>query len=284
MGRSSYIVVAIVCALLAGCGQNASTELNQTQDNNETTNATTTVESSLPTLDEYMSKTWASYDEYDMGIAKGTFVPQSLRLIVGDDVDGYVHDKDTIVRTWNALKKIRVDLDHPQTDASTGDFISFDFDSGHDVVGFRFRTAEYAEAHDKTQYRVEDPSEVVTLIEELKPLIDKEKPKVGDELPNENGVYLWDANNDGTLEHVGFDVSANGDEAPNSADVKVTGKKVEASAWIDRFYGKKSVVLREDDKGPYLDLTYYTGDYWNHDGIASCTIRLVGDKLIVEEA
>ncbi len=112
--------------------------------------------------------------------------------------------------------------------------------------------------------------------------MEEEEALLGDKVPYENGAYLWDADGDGTREHMWVEFCDNGDEAPSSLSVRVFGDKLDASGYIERAYEIDEIESGTDDKGPYLVVRYLQGDYYRHDHIATCTLRVVGDELRVD--
>lgn len=238
------------------------------------------------TLGEYMSGWYSSYDEFDEGIRSGNDVPKSLRLIVAGKTDGYVHDKDTIVKYWNALSSIRIDAANPVGNEHSEEFIVFDFDSYHEVIPFDFFTTEFAKARDDKVNRVLDPAEVDELVNSLTELVKAEQGDGLGELPDENGAYLWDADGDGNPEHVSVSIVGNGDEAPNVGIIELRSyiTDVDTETSIDGVYGFEHFESLKDEKGPYLVVDYLEGDYYSHDRLAQCVLRLVDGELIVEEA
>lgn len=267
----ALLVLSLPVAALLGCAQ---------QGDGAGTNASTEQQAShMVPVSTYLSERYDSYDDFDKGIRDGSSIPQSLELFVSDTIDGYVYDKDLIVAVWSELSKLNIDLDHPKQDEVKGSMISFSFDSGKEVISFPFRTTKYMEFTDKTQLGVENPQKVQELVDMLTVLVQEQMPKPGDELKERNGAYFWDANGDQMLEHMWLDVIANGDEAPNAMEIRLLNASMDVSTSLDHAYTIKRVVLEQDEKGPYVVLEYDQGDHYKHDTPATCTIRLVGDKL-----
>jgi hypothetical protein len=272
----TLFVLSLPIAVLLGCAQ---------QNDGAGTKATVEQKASgIAPASTYLSELYSSYDTFDKGIKDGSSIPLSLELFVTDTIDGYVYDKHVIVAVWNELSKLRIDLDHPKQDEVKGNRISFSFDSGSEVITFPFRTTEYMEFTDKTQFGVENPQKVQELVDMLTVLVQEQMPKPGDELVERNGAYYWDADGDQMLEHMRLDVIANGDEAPNVMDIHLYNTGMDVSASLNHAYTVKRVVLKQDAKGPYVVMEYEKGDYYKHDIPAKCTIRLVGDKLECTES
>ena len=238
------------------------------------------------TLGEYMSGWYMSYDSFNENIQNGTEVPKSLRLIVAGKFDGYVHDKDAIVKYWNELSSIRVDAAEPIDNEHSEEFIAFDFDDYHEVIPFDFYTSEFTKARDGKVMRVLDPAKVDELADSLTELAKAEQGDGLGELPDENGAYLWDADGDGNPEHVSPSIVGNGDEAPNVGIVALHGiiTGIDTQTNIDGVYGFERFESFKDDRGPYLVVDYLEGDYYSHDRLAHCVLRLVDGELVVEEA
>ena len=238
------------------------------------------------TIGEYLSDWYMSYDSFNEKIQNGTEVPKSLRLIVAGKFDGYIHDKDAIVKYWNELSSIRVDAAEPIKNKHSEEFIVFDFDDYHELIGFEFYTSEFARARDEMVMRVLDSAKVDELVDSLTELAKAERGDGLGELPDENGAYLWDADGDGNPEHVSASIIGNGDEAPNVGIIELRSyiTNIDTSTDIDGVYGFERFESLKDDRGPYLVIDYLEGDYYSHDRLAHCVLRLVDGELVVEKA
>lgn len=237
------------------------------------------------TLGEYLSDWYMSYDSFNEKIQSGTEVPKSLRLLVAGRFDGYIHDKNAIVKYWNELSSMRVDAAEPIDNEHSEEFIVFDFDNYHEVIGFDFYTSEFARARDEKVMRVLDSAKVDELVDSLTELAKAERGDGLGELQDENGAYLWDADGDGNPEHVSVSIIGNGDEAPNVGIIELRSyiTNIDASVDINGVYGFERFESFKDDKGPYLTVDYLEGDYYSHDRLAHCVLRLLDGELVVEK-
>lgn len=281
----AFAAAAVVFALtLVACsgGEAGTSSAESSAPGSETSESAT---GGTTTLAAIMSDRYASFDKFDEGIQGGEEIPQSLHLFIDGSFDGYVHDRDVIVEYWNALSAIRVDADKATSNASKEGVILFDFDSGKEIIPFTFYTDEYAELDSSNCCPVADPQEVSRLVDSLRELVNEEKEANLGKLVEENGVYLWDADGDGNPEHLDFSYIDNGDEAPSVMVVSLYGfiTNVDTMAYIDRAYGVESLECGEDDQGPYVLVSYAQGDYYSHDHVAQCKLRLVKGELVVEE-
>ena len=103
------------------------------------------------------------------------------------------------------------------------------------------------------------------------------EPELKEDLDAGDGWFVWDLNGDGDLEKFSVEHIANGDEA---ADVGIITRTDDGStATIDRFYGIERIAGSEDEKGRYLEITYYTGDYYDQTPGAKCLLRDVNGEL-----
>lgn len=277
MRFAKLLVALFAVVLLAGC---AAQKVESTQ---EPSQEPAQQKSNTTTIAECLGKHYASWNEFDQGIQSGTQIPQSLQLHVDKTIDGYVYDKDVITSFWNRLSQLRVAAEPSKDEKIEGERISFTFDSGKEIIPFRFRTTRYVELSDGTYYAVEETDKVQELVDELKGLVEQEMPKAGTELEKQNDAYFWDANGDGMLEHMWIDVVNNGDEAPSVMNVRVFSEDLDVSDSINGGYSVDRVTLMEDDQGPYVVLDYAAGDYYSHDTPKQCTVRLVGDELKIED-
>ncbi|MBQ6469868.1 MAG: hypothetical protein IJJ50_07450 [Lachnospiraceae bacterium] len=91
----------------------------------------------------------------------------------------------------------------------------------------------------------------------------------------------WDADGDGVKEEISFEYNDLGDEAPSYIQVTLYKGNKELEGMIDRAYALKKIVVREDDDGEYLLVDYEMGDYYSHNAVGQCTIRLRDGKLEV---
>jgi hypothetical protein len=260
---------ALPFSMLAGCGGAKAPQSPPSQ-----------IVSATTSMAEYMGQHYASFDEFDHGIRDGSDVPQSLHLYVANDTDGYVHDKDAIADAWKALCEVRVDFGHPSNLGIDDGDIFITFDSGREGIPFSFCTSEYATGLDGGLYPVENPDKVSDVVGRLTRLIKDAATQVGDRLPVENGAYLWDANDDGELEHIWFDVIDNGDEAPNVLNVRVFGSKMDATTTVDGVYSVDGAWLGADEEGSYVRVAYTAGDYYSHNLQEHGTLRVVDDGLV----
>lgn len=232
-------------------------------------------------ITDYMSDLYSSFDRYSQGIESGTELPEWLRLYDTDIVDGYIYDQDFILGMWDALCETRIDVDHRAETKVEGDYISFSFCWGGELIQFTFRTPEYAEFADDAQFPVEDPDALSVLIERAYDKIEEQASKDG-ELPMDGSAYLWDADGDGTTEHMSTMFNDNGDEARSGMSFTLSGGSVEAGCYIDGAYDIISLTGGTDESGPYVLLTYHAGDFYQHDSVVQCRLRLVDGELIIE--
>ena len=116
------------------------------------------------TMAEYMHECYSSFDKFDQGIQTGTSIPQSVSLYAERATQGTITDEAAIVELWNALSEVRIDLEHRQEWSYEGQYISFSFDSGKELIPFPFSTVELAKFDDDEVYPVENPDEVERLM------------------------------------------------------------------------------------------------------------------------
>lgn len=280
--------------LLAACSSGTSTAASSDQSSGTESSASPSASADSAqsdeadgtmTLGEYLSDWYTSYDMFDEGVKSGDNVPKSLRLIVSGKTDGYIHDEKTIVEYWNELSSIRIDASSPVGNEHSGEYIGFDFDSYRELIPFDFYSTGYAKARDGKVVRVLDSDKVEELVNSLTELVKAEQGDGLGELPNENGAYLWDADGDGNPEHISVSIIGNGDEAPNVGVVELRSiiSDIDTEIDINGVYDFESFESCKDDKGPYLVIEYLAGDYYSHERLARCTLRLVGKDLVVEE-
>ena len=268
------ILLCTLAFALVGCGQVPTTGGSTSGEPTSTTDAKDdTKDSDSATMADYLHERYASFDTFDEGIKSGNGIPQSLRLTVTDKTDGYVYDKETIVDVWNQLCAVRIDLKNPTKDHTDEEIIAFDFDSGKEVIPFAFLTEKYASFNTDDLYPVLNSQEVLALVNRVTELVEKNAPKAGDTLVEHNGAYFWDADGDKMLEHMWLDFNNNGDEASSGYTVRLFNAKYDVDAYLNDTYEIKSVVLQEDEKGPYVVITTGNGQH---------TARLVADELVVE--
>lgn len=275
------IWAALLCAFaiaIAGCGQ-APTANEPEPSTNEPEQTSSgkdePISSDTATMGDYLHEHYGSFDEFNEGIQSGKSIPVSLRVYAEDETDGYVYDKDVIVDAWNQLCAVRIDLDNPTKEYAEDGYFVFDFDSGREVIPFPFCTTEYADFSTGELYPVQNPEEVGALLKRLTQLAEQNMPNAGDELTDQNGAYLWDADGDGMLEHMWLDFNGNGDEAASGYTIRVFDTELDATEYLDNVYEIKSVVLQQDSDGYYVLLKTDGHDY---------TVRLVDSELMVEEA
>ena len=116
------------------------------------------------TMAEYMHECYSSFDKFDQGIQTGTSIPESVSLYAEGATQGTITDEAAIVELWNALSEVRIDLEHRQDWSYEGQYISFSFDSGRELIPFPFSTVELAKFVNDEVYPVENPDEVERLM------------------------------------------------------------------------------------------------------------------------
>lgn len=284
----------LVVALLAGCGQTASTSADgagaavtsvdaASVTSADATSGATSTQAGTMTMREYLGGRYASYDLFDEGIQSGTNVPPRLEVYTDGGLIGFISDQATIVEAWNELSALTMDAGASTTRESKEGSFGFGFDSGRELIAFDFRTSAYASFVNDECIPMTDPAAVEAIYERLSKLAQASAPEVGTELVAENDAYFWDANADGTLEHMWIDFNNNGDEALSNMILRVFGGDLDVSGYLDGAYGVERVTLMEDERGPYVTIDYVKGDFYSHDTPARATVRLEGDQLVVEE-
>lgn len=103
------------------------------------------------------------------------------------------------------------------------------------------------------------------------------KTMLSEDLDADDGWFVWDLNGDGTPEEFSVERIANGDEAADVGIITRTGDG--SSVFIDRFYGIEKIAGGEDENGRYLEITYYTGDFYEQGAGAKCILRDVNGEL-----
>lgn len=236
------------------------------------------------TMADYLRDKMASFDQFDAGIRSSDDFIQSLRLLKEFSFEGYLHDPAAIREYWDALSKVRIDVANA-TDKAHDPYVNFSFDSGRECISFGFKGSDYAWFGGGMAYPVQNPEEVKALQDSLLALIEKEQATRNENVPYENGAYLWDANGDGNYEHLSFKFSDNGDEAPSVMLMTLEGpiSNVEAEGMIDAAYDIGSLESGTDEKGPYLIVECTRGDFYSHNYPTKVKVRLAGNKLVVEE-
>ena len=142
-------------------------------------------------------------------------------------------------------------------------------------------TAESGSRKDASSAESERTEEAVaqSVEPELKedPAAPSAEPELKEDLDAGDGWFVWDLNGDGDLEEFSVDHIANGDEA---ADVGIITRMDDGSAaTIDRFYGIEKITGNEDENGRYLEIAYYTGDFYDQTPGAECVLRDISGKL-----
>ncbi len=122
------------------------------------------------------------------------------------------------------------------------------------------------------QDSTEIPATTVTEPEPTEaPVIHSAESEAGEDLDADDGWFVCDLNGDGVPEEFSLDHIGNGDEA---ADYGIITRQDDGSeAYIDRFYGIDKIIADEDAAGRYLEISYYTGDFYEHSSVAKCILR-----------
>ena len=290
MKNKAFLVMALtaiaICTCgLAGCGAQATSSSLDSASNAAPSQSSGENTASTQTLAECMGTRYASFNEFDEGIQSGKNIPPTMRFHVKEGVDSRIHDKDTIQRVWKRLCELRVPKkrveSHPADEITT----VFDFDSGSESIPFGFCNTSLVHVTDDEVYEIQDPSELDALVKELVSLVKSSESQggAGNELKEEKGAYFWDADGDGSKEHMWLDFNNNGDEAPSGMQVRIFGSNFDASAYLDGAYAISSVKLQKDERGPYVTVDYDQGDYYSHDNPARCAIRVVDGKIEIKQ-
>ncbi|MDO4538360.1 MAG: hypothetical protein Q4B54_09390 [Coriobacteriales bacterium] len=93
--------------------------------------------------------------------------------------------------------------------------------------------------------------------------------------------FSWDGEDNGTVETYFVDYYDNGDEAPNTIEFIRSGEQ-STGAFLDAAYSIESLEAKRDDQGPYLLISYTTGDYYNHDTAAQATLRIADGTMVIQ--
>lgn len=296
--KRNIATTLFVCALafspLAGCGGNAS---SSAAVNASTSSATSvapgsdTADHLVPpygltgsvTMEQYMQQFVAGYDDFQKGVLDGTRLPDRMHLFVAEDASVYITDAEAMKHAFETLSQVRINVTSPieGVEILDGDIdVSFEWDGR--VVAFSFETTDYASFSDGKMYACEDPATVSELVDYLKKYAEQ-PAEAGTELMEVKGAYQWDADGDGQDETLSFDFVDQGDEAPSGFQVSLRGLNVNTGEWLDGAYEITSVVAQEDEQGPFVRVSYFAGDYYQHDSPAACTLRLVDGKLAIEQ-
>ncbi len=282
---TALTTIAICLCGLTACGTQPTSSSSEPANNAASSQSSSTDMASTQTLAECMGTIYASFHEFDEGIQSGKNIPPTMRFRVNAGADGAIHDQDEIQRMWKRLCEMRVSKKRAENHSADSVTIVFDFDSGTESIPFGFCGTSFVHVVDNEVYEMQDPSALSALVDEATSLIESSEPKVGaqNELKEENGAYFWDADGDGSKEHMWIDFNNNGDEAPSGMRIRVFGSNFDSSAYLDGAYTINSVRLNKDEQGPYVTLDYDQGDYYSHDHAAQCTIRVVDGKVEIKQ-
>lgn len=230
-------------------------------------------------------------DEFDAlngGIEDGSDLPSELFYSEDNGWQESIYDQDLILGTWNKLCAVEINADDPQDIDIDDGGIRFNFvwEDGRRFV-FAFSTIEYYASADGTLYPLRTPDIVRILSDETDEYLQRKDRGIEGELiefkaTGNSGLFDWDADGDGEAELFSADFWDNGDEAPSNYEITCESRGY-GTAWIDGGYSIVELNAASDDQGPYLYITYYAGDYYNHDTLSACTLRLVDGQLTVEQ-
>ena len=292
---TTFFVCALAFSPLAACGGNTSSSATSTASTSSATSAANSGDQAdrlVPpygltgsvTMEQYMRQFVAGYDDFQKGVLDGTRLPDRMHLFVAEDASVYITDAEAMKHAFETLAHVRIDVTNPVEGVGIldGD-IDFSFEWDGRVVAFSFETADYASFSDGKMYVCEDPATVSELVDYLKKYAEQ-PAEPGTELTEVKGAYQWDADGDGQDETLSFDFVDQGDEAPSGFEVSLRGQNVNTGEWLVGAYEITSVVAQEDGQGPYVRVSYFAGDYYQHDYPATCTLRLVDGKLVIEQA
>ena len=99
------------------------------------------------------------------------------------------------------------------------------------------------------------------------------------EISDPKWVWIkWDADGDGTEDELEFRFHDNGDEAPSVFEITLYKGDDKLTGWLDRAYSIYAIRDKEDATGPYLEIPYEKGDYYNTE-TGVCTVRFVDGHL-----
>lgn len=236
------------------------------------------------------------FDALNAGINNGTSLPSKVFLVADEGLSDTIEDQGYAVNTWKRLCELDVLADAPEAMAVDDGTIllSFIWDDGRHY-SFGFVATDYFMGQDGKLYHLRDPKEFGEIIDDLGTFLERmylegsqgnTDDGEGTPIPFDNrgpfNFFTWDADGDGEPERFDAEFYDNGDEAPSAFEVSCVAKDW-SSAWIDRCYGLEELRAMSDEQGDYLLITYQQGDYYYHDNLAQCTLRLVGGELIIEE-
>lgn len=268
------LAMGIVFASLAGCANANSDKAPKLEPPYGLTGSVT--------MGEYMGCHVEGFDEYATGLADGSRPANQLEVFAVEDLYGYVTEQDLIKQAFDELAQVRIDVDHPVGDLGIldGD-ISFTFEWDGRAIQFNFLTTQYATFGDNTMYEVQNPAAVKELLDELRDHVHEPGEPEGDVAQKQGSSYQWDADGDDSYERLEINYIDQGDEAPSVMKLTLySGDKVIAEGSIDRAYKIQMAIVGKDDKGTYVQVHYLSGDYYQHDSEAACTLRLVDGELV----
>ncbi|MDO5107050.1 MAG: hypothetical protein Q4D39_02105 [Coriobacteriaceae bacterium] len=225
-----------------------------------------------------------SFSALDQDISDGTSLPCELYVHVDRRCDDVIVDQGEIVSCWNALRSVEVLAGEPDPAISIDDGdISFEFhwpDGGS--FCFSFLTSEY-HVVDGGCIRVGNPDAVRAIVDDAVTHLEAlgsgvPEPDDGFLIELDGGFFSWDGDGDGVEETYEVDFHDLGDEAPSFIEI-VQVEDPALTTFLDRAYGIELIQALEDEHGPYLRIDYLQGDFYAHDDVATCYLRIVDGTI-----
>ncbi len=241
----------------------------------------------------YLSDYLASdqFDALAAGIEDGTNLPDKLHCYFANSMEGDITDEDAILRFWQRICGVQIDITAPETDLIIDDGTAiFDFIWGDGTtVSFVFCTSEYYDDNG-TLYPTVPKALVSSIFKEAYDEIEMASQPapannvVGPEAITDVGSdFYWDADGDGTAEYFDIYYADNGDEAPSCITIGLVADG-DVSVVLDGAYGIEKLEGATDSDGlPLLVVTFYQGDFYSHDTLATATIKMQDGTLVQME-
>jgi len=273
MKNASYKIVALVLTAVLALGFMTACKKGDSGNS-----------SSGTTLAEFLGG--EEFDALSKGIIEGKDMPSSVHYFATNSYTDDIKDPAAINDLWTRLTNIEIDTSEKIEDPGIDDasiLFQFKWPDGREYR-FDFVTTEYFKAGD-VYYRTKNPDSVNSI---SKGAVDyivaassaAANDKKGVEVDYSSGVFQWDAEGSGTSANYSIDYQDNGDEAPSVIIIKKDDGSAEII--IDAAYEITAMRSAKDEKGPYIDITYTTGDHANHTDHAYVRLRMVNGQLVSE--
>lgn len=229
----------------------------------------------------------SEFDDLNKGVISRSNPPVELVYMSdGEDVATF-SDADLILGAWMRICNTEV-IAERTPEPTKGGTVTFAFRwKDGKTYGFEFSSEDYSLIKDGEYHLPKDAGSIRVLEKSLQEQQRRQQrgyegESVKFNASGHSGSFDWDVDNDGTVESFFADFTDNGDEAQSNYQIYCYTKDY-GKVWIDGAYDISELTSVDDEGGRRLVIRFYAGDYYTHDTLEECALKLVDGQLVIEK-